>query len=68
MAAFDTLREQWRDLGTELLVRAMRSICDGSLVNADSGRAVTSARIEDWVGVLSLYEVENAPAAVRVSA
>jgi hypothetical protein len=68
MAALDTLREQWRDLGTELLVRATRTICDGSRVNADSGRAVTSARIEDWVGVLSLYEVENAPAAVRVSA
>jgi mRNA-degrading endonuclease toxin of MazEF toxin-antitoxin module len=68
MAALITLREQWRGLGTELLVRATRGISDGSVLNADSGRALTSARIEDWAGVLSLYEVENAPAAIRASA
>jgi hypothetical protein len=68
MAALDTLRDHWLGLGTELLVRATRTICDGSLVNADSGRAVTSARIEDWAGVLSLYDVANEPEAVRVSA
>jgi hypothetical protein len=44
------------DLGSELLVRATRGICAGSLLNADSGRAVTAARIEEWAGVLSLYE------------
>ena len=68
MAALDTLREHWRELGTELLVRATRPICDGSLLNADSGRAVTSARIEEWDGVLSLYDAPNEPEAVRVSA
>ena len=46
----------FRDLGSELLVRATRGICAGSLLNADSGRAVTAARIEEWAGVLSLYE------------
>ena len=57
MAALDTLRDHWLGLGTELLVRATRTICDGSLLNADSGRAVTSARIQEWAGVLSLYDV-----------
>jgi len=56
MAALDILRDRWRGLGTELIVRATRSICDGSLLNAETGRAVTSTRIEDWAGVLSLYE------------
>jgi hypothetical protein len=46
----------FRDLGSELLVRATRGISAGSLLNADSGRAVTAARIEEWAGVLSLYE------------
>jgi hypothetical protein len=46
----------FRDLSSELLVRATRGICAGSLLNADSGRAVTAARIEEWAGVLSLYE------------
>ncbi len=46
----------FRDLGSDLLVRATRGICAGSLLNADSGRAVTAARIEEWAGVLSLYE------------
>lgn len=55
------------------MVRATRNICDGSLLNAESGRADTRARIEDWAGVLSLYEAHNepqydGPAAVRVSA
>ena len=79
MAALDILRERWLGLGTELIVRATRSICDGSLLNAETGRAVTSARIEDWVGVLSLYESaplydathfdpQNEPLAVRASA
>jgi hypothetical protein len=56
MAALDILRDRWLGLGTELLVRATRSICDGSVLNAETGRAITSARIEDWAGVLSLYE------------
>ncbi|MFC0622662.1 hypothetical protein [Kribbella deserti] len=43
-------------LGTELMIRAMRGICTGSLLNADTGRATTRARIEDWNSVLSLYE------------
>ncbi|HET6294125.1 MAG TPA: hypothetical protein VFG33_12140 [Kribbella sp.] len=68
MAALDTLRDHWLGLGTEFLVRATRTICDGSLLNADSGRAVTSARIQEWDGVLSLYAVANEPEAVRVSA
>ena len=68
LAALDTLRDHWQELGTELLVRATRAICDGSLLNADSGRAVTSARIEEWTGVLSLYDVVNDPEAVRASA
>lgn len=48
-------------LGSELLVRATQGICDGSLLNAETGRAVTRARIEDWAGVLSLYESLHAP-------
>ena len=68
MAALDNLRAQWAGLGTELLIRATRGICDGSLLNAESGRADTSARIEDWSGVLSLYTVDNESVAVPVSA
>jgi hypothetical protein len=68
MAALDNLRAQWVGLGTELLIRATRGICDGSLLNAETGRADTSARIEDWSGVLSLYTVENESVAVPVSA
>lgn len=68
MAAIDNLRAHWLGVGTELLVRATRGICDGSLLNADSGRAVTRARIEEWVGVLSLYESANETQQVRVSA
>ncbi|GAA1598578.1 hypothetical protein GCM10009789_60690 [Kribbella sancticallisti] len=72
MAALENLREHWLGVGTELLVRATRSICAGSLLNAEAGRADTRARIEDWVEVLSLYdslydaEIEARP--VRVSA
>ena len=51
-----TLREQWLSVSTELLVRATRGICAGSVLNAELGRAVTRARIEEWAGVLSLYE------------
>jgi hypothetical protein len=68
MAALDNLRAQWAGLGTELLIRATRGICDGSLLNAETGRADTSARIEDWSGVLSLYTGENEVVAVQVSA
>jgi hypothetical protein len=68
MAALDNLRAQWAGLGTELLIRATRGICDGSLLNAETGRADTSARIEDWSGVLSLYTVDNESVAVPVSA
>jgi hypothetical protein len=64
MAALDTLR----DVTVELLVRATRGISDGSLLNADSGRADTSARLEDWAGVLSLYAAEKESTAVRASA
>lgn len=68
MAALDTLRAQWVGLGTELLIRATRGICDGSLLNADTGRADTSARLADWTGILSLYTGENESPSVRVSA
>lgn len=68
MAALENLREHWLGVGTGLLVRATRGICDGSLVNADSGRADTRARIEDWAGVLSLYDPGNETRGVRVSA
>lgn len=68
MAALDTLRAQWAGLGTELVVRATRGICDGSVLNADSGRADTRARLDDWAGVLSLYTGENESASVPVSA
>ena len=64
MAALDTLR----DVTVELLVRATRGISDGSLLNADSGRADTSARIEDWAGVLSLYAADNESHSVRATA
>ncbi|MFD7157750.1 hypothetical protein ACFV9C_24330 [Kribbella sp. NPDC059898] len=64
MAALDSLR----DVTVELLVRATRGICDGSLLNADSGRADTSARIDDWAGILSLYAVENESQSVRATA
>jgi hypothetical protein len=68
MAALDDLRAQWFGLGTELLVRATRGICDGSLLNADTGRADTRARLDDWAGVLSLYETPREVVPVRVSA
>jgi hypothetical protein len=68
MAALENLREHWLGLGTEFLVRATRGICDGSLLNAETGRADTRARIEDWVGVLSLYDPQNESAPVSVSA
>ena len=68
MPAIDNLRAHWLGVGTELLVRATRGICDGSLLNADSGRADTRARLEDWAGVLSLYESANETGPVRVSA
>jgi hypothetical protein len=64
MAALDTLRE----VTVELLVRATRGVCDGSLLNADVGRADTSARIDDWSGVLSLYAAENESHSVRATA
>ena len=57
------------------MVRATRGICDGSVQNAEIGRAVTRARIEDWAGVLSLYEPQlslvepqNESVAVRATA
>ncbi|MFG1626557.1 hypothetical protein [Kribbella sp. NPDC049227] len=68
MAALETLRDHWHGLGTELLIRATRGICDGSLTNADSGRADTRARLDDWAGILSLYAGENESASVRASA
>ncbi len=64
MAALDTLR----DVTTELLVRATRGISDGSLLNADSGRADTRARIDDWAGILSLYAADNESTSVRATA
>ena len=68
MAAFESLREHWLGVGTELIVRATRSICDGSVLNADHGRALTSARIEEWSSVLSLYKTDNSSEDVRFSA
>jgi hypothetical protein len=68
MAGFETLREHWLGLGLELIVRATSGVCAGSLLNADAGRALTTARLEDWVGVLSLYTVENSPEDTRASA
>jgi hypothetical protein len=64
MAALDTLR----DVTVELLVRATQGISDGSLLNADSGRADTSARIDDWTGVLSLYAADNQSNPVQATA
>ncbi|TDW23909.1 hypothetical protein [Kribbella kalugense] len=64
MAALETLR----DVTVELLVRATRGISVGSLLNADSGRADTSARIDDWAGVLSLYAADNESHSVRATA
>lgn len=64
MAALDSLR----DVTVELLVRATRGICDGSLLNADSGRADTRARLDDWADVLSLYAAENETHSVRATA
>ena len=37
------------------MVHATRSVCDGSVLNAESGSADTRARLEEWTGVLSLY-------------
>ncbi|HEY3557880.1 MAG TPA: hypothetical protein VGL05_10465 [Kribbella sp.] len=64
MAALDTLRE----VTVELLVRATRGISDGSLLNADSGRADTSARLVDWDDVLSLYAADNESSSIRATA
>ncbi|GAA1607912.1 hypothetical protein GCM10009804_74800 [Kribbella hippodromi] len=64
MAALDTLR----DVSTELLVRATRGICAGSLLNAESGHADTSARLEDWADVLSLYAGDNETNSARATA
>ncbi len=63
MAALDSLL----GLGSELIVRATRTISAGSLLNADLGRTVTAARLSDWTEVLSLYAEKNAED-VRVSA
>ncbi|MGW6282619.1 hypothetical protein [Kribbella sp. NPDC055071] len=68
MAALDTLRAQCAVLGTDFLIRATRAICVGSLLNADSGRAVTHARIDEWHGVLSLYTADNESLPVQASA
>ena len=64
MAALET----WRDVTAELLIRATRGICAGSLLNADSGRADTHARLEDWSDVLSLYTGEKESVSTQVSA
>jgi hypothetical protein len=64
MAALHTLR----DVTVELLVRATRGISDGSLLNADTGRADTHARLDDWSDVLSLYAAENESRSVRATA
>jgi hypothetical protein len=64
MAALNTLRE----VTVELLLRATRGISDGSLLNADTGRADTRARLDDWAGVLSLYSEESESESVRASA
>ena len=64
MAALDTLR----DATVELLVRATRGISAGSLLNADSGRADTRARLDDWSDVLSLYAADSESPAVRATA
>ena len=64
MAALDTLRE----VTVELLVRATRGISDGSVLNADSGRADTSARLGDWDDVLSLYAADNESRPIRATA
>jgi len=64
MAALDTLR----DVTVELLVRATRGISTASLLNADSGRADTRARLDDWSGVLSLYAADSESPAVRATA
>jgi hypothetical protein len=64
MAALDTLRE----VTVELLVRATRRVCDGSVLNADAGRTDTHARIDDWSAVLSLYAAENESRSVRATA
>ncbi|MGW6195292.1 hypothetical protein ACWF0M_04000 [Kribbella sp. NPDC055110] len=64
MAALETLR----DVTVELLVRATRGISDGSLLNADTGRTDTHARLDDWAAILSLYTGENESASVRATA
>jgi hypothetical protein len=64
MAALDTLR----DVTVELLVRATRGISDGSLLNADAGRADTRARLDDWTDVLSLYAADNDSSPARATA
>ena len=64
MATLDALR----DLTAELLDRATRGISDGSLLNAESGRADTRARLDEWTGVLSLYSGDNEPVPAQVSA
>ena len=64
MAALHTLR----DVTVELLVRATRGISDGSLLNADTGRADTRARIDAWTDVLSLYTTEKESRPVRATA
>ncbi|HET6987259.1 MAG TPA: hypothetical protein VFI00_11620 [Kribbella sp.] len=68
MAALDSLRGQWRDVTAELLVRVTRGICDGSLLNADSGRSDTRARLDDWAEVLSLYAGENESVSAQATA
>jgi len=64
MAALETLR----DVTVELLVRATRGISDGSLLNADTGRTDTRARLDDWTDVLSLYTADNESRTVRATA
>jgi hypothetical protein len=68
MAALDTFRAQCTVLGTDFLIRATRGICHRSLQNADTGRATTHARLDDWTEVLTLYTPEPNPTPIQATA
>jgi hypothetical protein len=55
-------------IGADLLVHATRNVCEHGLRNAEGGLAEIRGRINEWVGILALYEPLQAPAPEASSA
>ncbi len=48
-------------IGAELLVHATRNVCEHGTRNAERGLAEIHGRIDEWVGILALYDPLQAP-------